>query len=130
MEVRLLFVVPFVIAVSGILFLMSISFGMPKFLTVTFGGLQQEDLRRLTPEQRKGLRGQTFQCVPLSAAITLIPGLAIFLIDIQINMIVTVICLIIQFVATTILLTPLFKLAKSIKTKLDAEAKSVDNPAR
>ena len=128
MEVRLLFVIPFVIAASGILFLMCIRHSMPSFLTVTFGGLQADDMRRLTPEQQKDLRKQTFRCVPLTAVVTLLPGLAIALINIQINMIVSIICLLIQIVAATILLTPLFKLAKSIKAELDLDLKSVDNP--
>ena len=123
MELRLLFIIPFVVAAMGVLFLMSLKHGMPQWLTVAIGGLQAEDMFRLTSEDKKNLRAQTFRCVPIATAVTLLPGLGIFFINIPISMIITAIRLIIQMVLMTILLTPLFKLAKSIKMELDLENK-------
>ena len=123
MELRLLFIIPFVVAAMGIFFLISLKRGMPTWLTATIGGLQPDDMRRLTPEHQQELRAQAFRCVPLAAAVTLLPGLTVYLVDFPINMTITIVCLIIQMAVMTILLTPLFSLAKSIKAELDLENK-------
>lgn len=122
MEYRLLFVIPFIIASSGVLFLMCIKHGMPEWLTVRIGGLQPDDMHRLTPEHQKGLRKQTCLGIPPATAVTLLLGWIFSMLSIE-NMIIVVICLIIQYVVSTILLTPLFRLAKSIKAELDLHSR-------
>jgi len=103
----------------GVLFLMCIKHGMPGWLTVKIGGLQTEDFRRLTPEHQKSLQKQTFRCFPLAIAITFVPGLGFSFLNIQVNTVAVFIGFIIQLIVIAVITTPLFDIAKSIKTELD-----------
>jgi MFS family permease len=123
MESRLLFIIPALIAVTGILFLLGLKFSLPKWLSVSLGGLQADDMRKLTPEHVKDLKRNALFGFPPAIIIMVLVGLGFTFFGFLGGIITALICIAIQFVISAIALNPLYKTAKEIKEELDLATK-------
>jgi len=119
MGLGILIAAPILMTLTGIIFLWCVAYGLPNWLTVKVGGLEAEDLRQLSLEQRDSLQKQSFRCFPPTVCFALLPWLILSVLDMQGNTIAIIAGVIIQIIAMSIIMGPLFDLAKKLKAELD-----------